>query len=280
MNRRIFKILGLSLLWVILFDIIHLQLDPVYSLFLNGILAFVLGIVASKYLKSIFDIILFLSFIIAVSVLFLVVGSAGLVYLPIVTLLVFLGTYAVCKKGGHRVLYVLILFAVYFISFQCLPQYFMNSEDSLNKIDFKIQDYSMTTNSGLQINKLDNKVKIFEFWNKGCGSCFRKMRMLKELKAELGDKCEIVCVYADMKKTNKNSVQYFEDNADSFSKKYDLEFAYDSVHYFYNTKQGVPQTFIVQPDGKILRSDAGYSEFMKDETKKKYKEIILDYYKK
>ncbi len=107
------------------------------------------------------------------------------------------------------------------------------------------------------------KVVIVDFWASWCGPCKRALPILKELHQDYKDKgVVIVAVSLDESKADM----------DGYLKKNPLPFAIlrdtkgqlaEKAHV-----EGIPATFILGPDGKVIEAHTGFSPSMKKDFSK------------
>lgn len=250
--------------------------EPLWGLFSLGCIAATFGIAAIHFIKKP-TIILFMLPLQIVFLVSILIGNVDVIYLPVTSLLFFYSAqYLVFKKIKPVV--VLLIFGLfsYIMSFVILPQYLLN-----------LQEVKISNNHSLTFTYKSNKGKttqipgdrpvILEFWNSGCSNCFKKMYMLDELQKELGDKCDVLCVYVDYKKGVEEHYPKYQKSLLRIAGKYSLNFTYDSLYYHYDSKMGLPQTIIVSKDGRVLYSDAGYITGNKKAIMNKYKSVIDEY---
>lgn len=218
--------------------------------------------------------ILFATFPVLFFFLVLIV-QVGLLYMPFLILVFYFGTLAVIqfiKNSRLRIVSILgiFLFAL-FLGLYVTPKYYY----WLSKEEVRtVSNYNWTGNNGEIVSSSNKKIKILEFWNKGCGACFKKMPMLDELKRELeDDRVQIVCVYIPHKNNEDYKAYYSEFLKDT---KYDLTFVYDSLYTLHNTTIGFPQTIILNAENEMIHSDAGFIKETKQVVFNNYKRIILN----
>ncbi len=92
-----------------------------------------------------------------------------------------------------------------------------------------------------------SKLKIINFFSSWCGSCFAEHKILLKLKHEIGDKVEIYGIaWRDLP---ENSKKFILQNQNPYDKI--LIDGKNLIGRSFGT-EGVPETFIIDEDGKIL----------------------------
>jgi|GEM_PF-932891 thiol-disulfide isomerase/thioredoxin len=276
-RRLVYLSLGLGVVWFVLIEIIMINhQEPIWGLFFLICIAAIAGIAAIHFIKrpKIILLMLPLHLVFLIIILF---GNIDVLYLPIVSLLTFyISQYLILVRIHTCLVLLVFVLAAYISSFLVLPKYLIEKQTIEVKNREKIS-FNYTSNMDNRLSVPGKKLIILEFWNSRCSNCFKKMKLFTELQNEIGDKCDILCVYADYEKGVIENFPKYQNSLLRLENNYPLSFAYDSLYYHYDKDVGLPQTLIVSPEGKVLYSDAGYIEGNKNAIKKKYKEIVKEY---
>lgn len=122
----------------------------------------------------------------------------------------------------------------------------------------KAPNVQFTLDSGEQINlTLPKKPILVNFWATSCPSCVAKMPDMAKLKAEFGDRFEIIAISMDY--DPKNQVETFiRANPYPFNFVQDTDGAYSEA--FGNIRL-TPTTFLIAPNGNIVYRKIGDSDF-------------------
>jgi len=113
---------------------------------------------------------------------------------------------------------------------------------------------SVARADGLQLEKYRGKVVYLDFWASWCEPCRKSFPFMKNLEAELGDKgFQVVAVNVDSERPA----------ADAFLQRFPVNFeiVFDprgEIAGAYNLA-GMPTSFLLDRDGKIIYSHLGFS---------------------
>lgn len=277
-KRKIYISIVLGVLWFVVVELIVVnQKEPLWGFFTLICIAAIAGVAAMRFVVEQKLILLMLP----LQVLFLFVilfGNVQILYLPITSIASFyLFQYLLSRKTHGLIVLLFFLGISYVLSFVVLPKYLVKKYTLTS--DHKNISFEYTSNKGNVFHIPGDKPIIIEYWNKGCGNCFKKMYMLEELKESLNDQVDFVCVYVDYKKGVRENLPHYEASLLRKQDIYNLDFAYDSVYYHYDKTRGLPQTMLVSPKGKVLYSDAGYVKGNKRAIIVKYKDVFREYLK-
>jgi thiol-disulfide isomerase/thioredoxin len=266
----------LGLIWFAVMSLLNSYTDPFLGSFFNIFFAGLIGLIASKYFKNTLQVfLLFPLMLIAFSLA--IIGNISASYIPLIIFISFqISRYLWNKKWSFGLVILIISGVGFLFSRGILPKYYLFLQDTTKEGE-EILDFKYTTNNGSVVCVPSEKPIILEFWNSSCSSCFKKMYMLEELEKDLGDKCDILCVYVDYKKGVEEHYPKYEKSLKRIAGMYNLNFAYDSLYYHYNTERGLPQTIILSPEGKLLYSDVGYIKGNKKAIFDKYKSVLKEH---
>lgn len=107
------------------------------------------------------------------------------------------------------------------------------------------------------------KVVIVDFWASWCGPCKRALPILKELNQDYKDKgVVIIAVSLDESKSDMDA--YLKKNPLPFTVVRDPKGGLGEKAHV----EGIPATFILGPDGKVIEAHTGFSPNMKKEFSK------------
>ena len=113
--------------------------------------------------------------------------------------------------------------------------------------DFTVKDSDRT----VRLQDLRGKIVILNFWTTWCAPCIEEMPSLERLQKQMGSKVTVFAVSTD----DDNDAYH------KFLKKYDIEFLTvndqekKSAEIYGTT--GQPETFIIDPSGKLRRKFIG-----------------------
>jgi len=276
-NRKAtFTSLGLGVVWFVLIEIIMINhQEPIWGLFSLICIAAMSGLAAMYYVRDQKIILLMLPLPIFMLIVILI-GNPQIIYVPVASILAFYcAQYLVSKKMHNALVLVLFVLLSYVISFLIFPVYLLKSQTIEARSQENI-NFFYKSNLGNSFTIPGDRPIILEFWNKGCSNCFKKMYMLEELKAEIGDKCDILCVYVDYQEGVDDHFSEYEQSLLWLDGRYNLDYTYDSLYYRYDKKLGLPQTMIISPKGEVLYNDAGYLKGNKKKIMDIYKSILQE----
>ncbi|GAA4369194.1 TlpA disulfide reductase family protein [Hymenobacter saemangeumensis] len=116
--------------------------------------------------------------------------------------------------------------------------------------------FTQTTPDGKSVSLADYRGKyvLIDFWASWCGPCRQETPALTKVYNEFkGQKFDVLGVSLDNEKTREKWVQAIQDDKMAWSQVSDLRGWQNEAARLYGV-QGIPQNFLVDPDGKIVAS--------------------------
>jgi thiol-disulfide isomerase/thioredoxin len=275
-RMKFWKLIMIGVVWVIIWDILHLLLEPALALSLSVLLTCGLAIFLAHRVpwRKIWPVILF-NFII---ILFLSIESPGFLYYPLVLVICFLLIFSIAQKVKRLTILapITLIFTAFF--YWIVPHYY-DWLQSINLLNMEVRiinyDYNDYENSE-PLTSEDGTPRILTFWNLGCGACLQEIDMLSKLSLDESIKkdFEILCVYEHDTTRREKSMAYFDKYRTIFQATGNLRFALDSTHKNTIKEDGFPQLYIFNGSGERVHQEVGYSKSMEAFKLKKFRRIL------
>lgn len=199
----------------------------------------------------------FIFFINLIPILYYVTG------LCLVSFIIGIGIHYVFLKKSKAIassLCILTIAIGVFIEMK-LPEWFLNRQ-YFPMIEYYLSaDTKFITTKGdtLTKNGLSNKIIVIETWNINCGACHQEFKFLDELRKKYSERKNVVIIALNNGRTDsyEQFLKFTQANPE-----FSFIFAYDLNSHFSKYVDAVisPQTYLVNPKGKILFHLKGYAK--------------------
>jgi thiol-disulfide isomerase/thioredoxin len=266
------KLILYGLIWVVVWDLIHIYASPDYSLSINIFIGLIAGLIFRKNtiketkLINLFNI-GFLIFLIAV--------SPGLSYLLASIILSFYLGYSIFRKSLTRKFsyFIFLLPILAFWVYQTSIYELTNAQ--YRDVAFQEHlDYEWQSNQGSIVSSQDSFPRLISVWGLGCKACLEEMHMLDELSQNLKGKAQVISVFAIHPEKQEASLAYYQKMLPILEEKHELTFVLDSTARFYDLKNPIPQVYITDESNKVLLFEIGYHKLLRSKKYRKYKGIL------
>ncbi|MBV9960524.1 MAG: TlpA family protein disulfide reductase [Acidobacteria bacterium] len=150
-----------------------------------------------------------------------------------------------------------------------------NPSKTFTRIGQEMPAFSVRTLDGAQVSLADlkGKVVLINFWATWCPPCLTEMPRLEKEVWQKFKSDEFALVAVAREQTEDEIREFLQD------KKYTFPMASDPEREIYKmfASEGIPRSYVVSPEGKILFQSVGYEERefdqMKELIKKELKKI-------
>jgi thiol-disulfide isomerase/thioredoxin len=266
------KLILYGLIWVVVWDLIHIYASPDYSLSINIFIGLIAGLIFRK--NTIKETILINLFNIGF-LIFLIAVSPGLSYLLASIILSFYLGYSIFRKSLTRKFsyFIFLLPILAFWVYQTSIYELTNAQ--YRDVAFQEHlDYEWQSNQGSIVSSQDSFPRLISVWGLGCKACLEEMHMLDELSQNLKGKAQVISVFAIHPEKQEASLAYYQKMLPILEEKHELTFVLDSTARFYDLKNPIPQVYITDESNKVLLFEIGYHKLLRSKKYRKYKGIL------
>jgi peroxiredoxin len=140
------------------------------------------------------------------------------------------------------------------------PNYNPATQSIVNPLENKTApDFNLPTTNGknLKLSDLKGNVVLLDFWATWCPPCRRGIPDLVSLKKQYKDKgFEIIGISLDQENTIANVIPFIKD----YKINYPIVYGDMDIIQNYGGIQSIPTSFIINKEGKIIKSYIGLTE--------------------
>ncbi len=112
-----------------------------------------------------------------------------------------------------------------------------------------------TLGNSHHLQELRGKYLLLDFWSSGCGPCIMSFPELKELSEQMADSLEVISISQDGEKHWKKASAKYNITWHNWN---DLQ--KDNGIFARFGVQGIPDYFLVSPEGKVIANKGGYGK--------------------